>query len=92
MEFRITPHSGPQAPANAIDLLWQQLGADHEEARFVRAGAEIRAVWDADARTSMEPEELEETGRRAVLKIVLDVCERTPELRPEWFAVSRRRP
>ena len=41
-----------------------------------------------DAPISMERDEREEIGRRAVLDIVRSVCERAPELKSDWFAVS----
>jgi len=53
--------------------------------------ADIRAKWGEDAPVSMERDVREEIGRRAVLDIVQDVCERTPELSPDWFAVSAYR-
>lgn len=88
MTFRITLHSGFAAPADALDLLWPRLDASRTDTRFVRVGAEIRAVWDEDAPVSMERDEREEIGRRAVLDMVCDVCERAPELESDWFAVS----
>jgi hypothetical protein len=89
--FRITLHSGSAAPAHALDLLWQQLGSKRDDARFAKAGAEIRATWGEDAPISMERDEREEIGRRAVLDIVCDVCARAPELKSDWFAVSTLR-
>ena len=89
------------APADALDLLWQRLdanhddanqdGANHDDARFAKVGAEIKATWEADVSISMERDEREEIGRRAVLDIVCDVCERVPELESDWFAVSTLR-
>jgi hypothetical protein len=89
--FRITLHSGFAAPADALDLLWQRLDSKRDDARFARVGAEIRATWGEDAPISMERDEREEIGRRAVLDIVCDVCTRAPELRSDWFAVSTLR-
>jgi hypothetical protein len=91
VDFKITLHSGFAAHADALDLLSQQLGADRDGARFAKGAAEIRATWGEDAPVSMERDVREEIGRRAVLDIVLDVCERTPQLSPDWFAISARR-
>jgi hypothetical protein len=91
VNFRITRHSGWSAPENALDLLWERLGPTREEASFVRAGSEIRATWGIDIPVAMERDEREEIGRNAILEIVRGVCERTPELRSDWFAVSARR-
>jgi hypothetical protein len=78
-------------PANAIDLLWQRLGASHDEVSFAKVGDEIRATWGEDVPVSMERDERAEIGRRAVLDIVRDACERTPELELDWFAFSALR-
>ena len=78
-------------PANAMDLLWQRLDASRDETSFTKVGAEIRATWGEDAPVSMERDERDELGRRAVLDIVIDVCERSPELNSDWFAVSAQR-
>jgi hypothetical protein len=87
--FRITPHSGFAAPADALELLWQRLDGHHDGVLFVKVDdAEIRATWREDAPISMERDEREEIGRRTILDIVLDVCTQAPELRSDWFAVS----
>jgi len=78
---------GIAPPADAIDLLWQRLDVSHDEASFARAGAEIVATWGEDAPSSTRDERAE-IGRLAVLEIVRDACERTPELELDWFAVA----
>ncbi|HLM85217.1 MAG TPA: hypothetical protein VK272_03410 [Solirubrobacteraceae bacterium] len=88
MQFRITPHSGFALPDDALDLLWARLGARREEVSFAKVGDEIRATTGEDAPVSMTRDERAEIGRRAVLHVVCDVCERAPELRSDWFAVS----
>lgn len=91
MTFTITPHlgrTGSARPADALDLLWQRLGAGHAEASFVKVGREIRATLQEDVPVSMEPDERSEVGRRSVLKIVREVCEGAPELESDWFAVG----
>jgi hypothetical protein len=91
VNFRITLHSGFEAPADALDLLWQQLDDTRDGARFARLGSEIRVTWEEDAPISMERDEREGIGRRAVLDIVREICERAPELQSDWFAVSAQR-
>jgi hypothetical protein len=91
VKFRITPHSGLRGstpPADAMDLLWQHLDARPDKTSFTKVGAEIRVTWEEDAPASMERDERYELGRRAVLDIVIDVCEQAPELNSDWFAVS----
>ncbi len=91
MQFRITPHAGhaaPTPPADAIDLLWQRIGASRDGMTFARVGPELSATWGEDAPASMERDERAELGRRAVLAILRDVCESSPDLALEWFAVG----
>ena len=88
MKFRVTRHSALAPPADALDLLWQRLGGDHEGVEFTRAGDEIRAAWEEDAPVSMERDERMQIGRRAVLDIVSEVCDGAPELRLDWYAIS----
>jgi hypothetical protein len=91
VNFSITCHSGFAAPAGAIEALWQRLDAPHDDARFTKVGGEIRAMWGADAPVSMERDEREEVGRLAVLEIVREACDGTPELKSDWFAVGAMR-
>jgi hypothetical protein len=90
VDFRITRHSGFPAPDNALDMLWEQLGANREDVSFAKGRAEISARWGADAPVSMERHEREEIGRATVLEIVRGACDRAPELKSDWFAVSAR--
>ncbi len=90
MEFRITIHSGRAAPPRALELLPEQLGASRDGARFANAGAEIRATLAEDGPVSMDREERENIGRRALLEILSDACGRAAELESDWFAVSAR--
>jgi len=84
--------AGSARPANAVDLLWQRLGASHEGASFAKVGREITAPWGGDSAVSREQaRERADLGRRAVLDIVIGVCVRAPELEPDWFAVSADR-
>jgi hypothetical protein len=87
--FRISRHSGiAAAPADAIDLLWEQLGPRRDGASFSRTGAAITARWNEDAQVWSARDEQAEVGRAAVLEIVSGVCEQSPDLKSDWFAVS----
>lgn len=91
MKFKITSHSGFTASmrlTSVVDLLWQRLGAVHDEVSFAKVGSEISATWEGDVPASMTPDERAELGRRAVLDIVREVCKRAPELESDWFAVG----
>jgi hypothetical protein len=91
VQFRITRHAGSGSPTEAIELLWQHLGAGGEEVSFGRVGSELKARWREDAPVSMERDERVQLGRRAVLQILEDVCERSPGLEFGWYAVSPMR-
>jgi len=91
VRFRITVHSGFNAPDDALDMLAERLGHAREEARFERRSTDIVATWGEDAPVSMESDEREQVGRRAVLGILEEVCESSPELKSDWFAVSTSR-
>jgi hypothetical protein len=91
MKFKITRHSGFAAPEDALELLWEQLGAIRDEVRFAKGRAEIRATWGEDVPVSMERHEREVLGRTAILEILSTVCEGEPGLKFDWFAVSARR-
>ncbi len=90
MKFSITLHSRSGGPPDALDLLFEQLGPRRGGARFSRGAAEIRVSWDEDAPVSMERDERAEIGRIAVLEILGEVCDRTPGLKLDWYAVSAR--
>jgi len=90
VRFTIRPHLGARQssrPADALDLLWARLGTRREEASFAKVGSEIRARWGEDEPSAMERDERIERGRSAILEILRDVCERSPELELDWFAV-----
>jgi hypothetical protein len=90
MRFKISVHSGFGAPADAIALLAEKLGPAREDARFTLSGDEIGVRFSDDAPVSMESDERAEIGRAAVLEILSEVCERSPELKFDWYAVSAR--
>lgn len=91
MEFRITIHSGRSAPPGALERLAARLGAPREGARFAAGSGEIRATLAQDAPVSMAREEREDVERRALLEIVDELCEGSPGLDSDWFAISPRR-
>jgi hypothetical protein len=91
MRFRITRHATASAPDYALDLLIERVGGTHKGASFVRVGPEIRVKLDRDDPISMTQDERTEIGRRAVLEIVAEVCERAPDLKLDWYAVSAAR-
>jgi hypothetical protein len=95
VHFRITPHSAGAPPANALELLWERLGSEWDEIgdeiEFAMVGNEIQARTGEDAPVSMTSDERGEIGRRAVLGVVLAVCEDAPELSSDWDAVSSER-
>ena len=87
MKFRITRHSGWAAPDDALDRLWERLGARREEVSFTKGREEITATWGTDDPSSIERDEREEAARIAIVEILRDVCEQSPELKSDWFAV-----
>jgi hypothetical protein len=91
MRFRITRHDSGSPPADAIDLLTDRIGKRRDDIQFARVGAELRANLNRDEPVAMTQDDRTEVGRRAVLQIVEDVCERAPELKLDWFAVSPSR-
>jgi hypothetical protein len=91
MKFRITRHTTASPPEHALDLLSARMGRGSEDVSFARVGTEIRANLDRDDPVAMTHDERTDIGRRAVLGAVADICERTPELELDWFAVSPAR-
>jgi hypothetical protein len=89
LKYRITPHSGFHAPADAIDALWAQLeGKRGGDIRFSKIGPEIRATWGETLASYEAREERSEAGRLAVLKAVRKVCEGADGLNVDWYAIS----
>jgi hypothetical protein len=89
VKFKISRHSGHAAPAEALDLLWPRLeGNNHRDVRFDRPGNEIRATWKGGVQTSVERKVREEIARRAVFDLLCEICDGSPELKSDWYAVS----
>jgi hypothetical protein len=74
-------------PQHALELLWQRLGPEREEISFAHSGQEIEADTGEDP-VSMTRDERSEIGRGRVLEVLREVCEESPELDSDWFAVS----
>jgi hypothetical protein len=89
MEFRITTHTAYGAPVDAIESLWPHLqAAGIEDATFAKGRDEIRANWGYSEASQAIREEVMDRERRAVLEAVCEVCDRTPELEPDWYAIG----
>jgi hypothetical protein len=78
-------------PEHALDLLSGRMGKGWEDVSFARVGPEIRANLNRDDPVAMTHDERIDIGRRAVLEAVAEICERAPELKLDWFAVSSAR-
>jgi hypothetical protein len=91
MKFKITRHMAVVPPEHALDLLAERIGRRREDLSFTRVGPEIRANLDRDEPVSMTHDERVYRGRRAVLDVLDEVCERAPELKLDWYAVSPAR-
>ena len=88
MQFRITPHSAVAPPSDALERLWERLGPVREDVCFELLGQEIRADTGDEEPVAMTRDERSEIGRRAILEILGELGEESPELQADWFAVS----
>lgn len=91
MRFRVTRHSAVKSPENVLALLGERLPPRRDDVLFSSASGEIRARLDRDEAVWMTDDELLEIGREAVLEAVGEVCERSSDLKLDWFAVSPAR-
>jgi hypothetical protein len=87
MQFRITRHSVGRPPANALDLLAEEIGSRRNGVTFRRIGTSISARVDRDDPVSMTHDERAERGRHALLEMLDEVCANAPELKLDWYAV-----
>jgi hypothetical protein len=71
-----------------MDLLIERLPPRREDVRFAKVGRGVRAMLDREDAVWMTRDERTAIGRRAVLEAVSDVCDRAPELKLDWYAVS----
>ena len=91
MKFTITRHSGFNSPPDALDDLFERLRASGDVVSFSKAGDAITATWQEGGGLSRTEDELSAIGRLEVLEVVVATCEREPELKSDWFAVSPSR-
>jgi hypothetical protein len=92
VDFAVTRHVGQKAPPDALEHLWERIeGRRFEDITFLRTARDIRADAGHDSPFSMERDEREEIGRRAILACLSEICEEAPELPLDWYAVSPRR-
>ena len=91
MRFRVTRHAAMKPPEGALELLSSLIPKRREDVVFSQIGSEIRARVDRDDCVWMTQDERAEIGRAAVLGVVRDVCDRSSELKLDWFAVSPAR-
>jgi hypothetical protein len=88
MTFTITRHASGAPPECALELLGARIPRRVEDVLFSMSGAEIAALIDRDEAVWMTRDERVDIGRRAVLEALDEVCERSPELQLDWYAVS----
>lgn len=63
--------------------------ARRDDVIFSTTGGEIFARLDRDEESwSMTRDEQIEVGREAVLRVVGEICDRSPDLKIDWYAVS----
>lgn len=92
MRFTITRHSAVKAPQDVLSLLSERMPSRSEDVVFTKVGKEIRARVDRVDSISMTQDERAEIGRESVLKAIGEVCERSPDLKLDWFAISPAAP
>jgi hypothetical protein len=91
MRFRVTRHSAVKPPEGALSLLSERIPLRREDVLFSKVGGEIQARLDREDSVRMTEDERLEIGREAILEAVGEVCERSPDLKLDWFAVSPAR-
>lgn len=69
-------------------MLWQRLDGNHESVVFAKEGPQIVARIEDDVPVAMTSDERNAIGRGLVLGVVDEVCEGSPELSSDWYAVS----
>lgn len=87
MTFKVTKHGSSSPPPNALELLGELIAGRREEAFFKRATGHISARIDTDDGIGRNRSEETEIARLKVLEIIGEVCERTPGLKLDWYAV-----
>jgi hypothetical protein len=86
--FRITRHTALSPPDHAMSLLCERLPHHCEDVSFSLSAGEIGASLDREESVSETNDERVEIGRRAVLGALEEICDGSPELKLDWYAVS----
>jgi hypothetical protein len=94
--FTITLHAGfawhysrSAPPTDAIALLWARLeGTKKDELVFAKVGDRITVRAPDEPTVHMTRGEWIQTCRRAVMDLVSERCEQSPQLEWDWFALS----
>jgi hypothetical protein len=71
-----------------MELLLRRLGARRDELTFAMDGDAITATSEEHEGESSTREERVDTERRAIVDLLVRVCDDAPELESDWFAVS----
>jgi|SRR5581483_1654749 len=87
MRFRITSHTGYDAPADAMDQLLASLSGHRSKGRFRKVGREIRVVWGSEDGGWDRPER-RELEREQVLDLIRERCREESSLSADWYAVG----
>jgi hypothetical protein len=88
VRFRVTRHTAVKPPDDVLDLLIERLPARRGDVIFETSGSEIHARLDRDEAVWETQDERVAIGRKAVLAALADVCDGSPGLKLDWFAVS----
>jgi hypothetical protein len=91
MRFRVTRHTAVKPAEHVLDLLVERLPTRQGDVIFETTGSEIHARLDRDEAVWETQDERLAIGRTAVLAALGEVCDRSPELKLDWFAVSAGR-
>lgn len=71
-----------------MSLLCERLPSNCEDVCFSTADGEIGASLEREESVSETNDERVEIGRRAVLGALEEICDGSPELKLDWYAVS----
>jgi hypothetical protein len=89
MRFRITPHAGHDAPADALEQLLDRLSSGRRiKGRFYKVGSEIRVTWGRDDSNGWDRPERLELEREELLDVLRDACRKAPPMQLEWYTIS----
>jgi hypothetical protein len=88
MRFRITPHGGHDAPADAVDQLLATLTGRRGKGRFYKVGKEIRVTWGHGDDSSRDRTERLEREREELLELLREACGAGSRLKLDWYAVG----